>query len=159
MRHVHARNDDRSDEQLAILRERVVRSQSLIVYGISTGPALADMQPFHGTASMFLREVCVCASLQYYSLGDRNALNSLTHSLIRYIPQNDALAWGCCCILYRETPKGAAHFVSRPERALLTAAHRTTVGDVLPCACEIYASLFPFLPPAPHVARKYRRYS
>lgn len=56
---IHAHNDDRSDEQLSKLREALVRSQSLIVYGISNGPALADMQPFHGTASMFLLEVGV----------------------------------------------------------------------------------------------------
>ncbi|CAM9252771.1 unnamed protein product, partial [Laminaria digitata] len=47
----------RSAEQLSMLREGLVRGQSLIVYGLSKGPTLADMEPFHGTASMFLLEV------------------------------------------------------------------------------------------------------
>ena len=54
-----ARDADRSDEQLATLRDGLVRAQSSILYGVSTGPNVTDMEPFHGTASRFLQEVCV----------------------------------------------------------------------------------------------------
>lgn len=48
---------DRSDEQLIPLREGLERSRYSLLYGVTTGPALADVIPFHGTASRFLLEV------------------------------------------------------------------------------------------------------
>eukprot|EP00904_Undaria_pinnatifida_P002354 jgi/Undpi1/12119/HiC_scaffold_5.g01795.m1 len=47
----------RSDEQLAPLREGLARGRSSTIYGMTSGPALADMTPFHDTASRFLEEV------------------------------------------------------------------------------------------------------
>ena len=42
---------------MATLYDRLMGAQSTILYGISKGPDLADMEPFHGTASRFLQEV------------------------------------------------------------------------------------------------------
>lgn len=47
----------RTDEQLAPLRERLKKGMRSIVYGVTTGPELSDMHPFLGTATRFLREV------------------------------------------------------------------------------------------------------
>lgn len=47
----------RSDDQLIPLREGLERSRSSLLYGVTTGTALADVIPFHGTASRFLLEV------------------------------------------------------------------------------------------------------
>lgn len=54
-----ARDIDRSDKQLTMLREGLERARSSILYGLTSGPTLADMKPFHGTASRFLEEVRV----------------------------------------------------------------------------------------------------
>ncbi|CAM9272261.1 unnamed protein product, partial [Laminaria digitata] len=47
----------RSDQQLTSLRERLVQGRSSTVYGMTNGGTLADMEPFHRTASRFLQEV------------------------------------------------------------------------------------------------------
>lgn len=52
-----AHDMNRSDQQLTSLREGLVRGRASTVYGITNGGTLADMQPFHGTASRFLQEV------------------------------------------------------------------------------------------------------
>lgn len=51
------RDVSRSDQQLMSLREGLVRGRSSMVYGVTKGEFLADMEPFHGTASRFLQEV------------------------------------------------------------------------------------------------------
>ena len=51
------RDESRSDQQLMSLREGLVRGRSSMVYGVTKGEFLADMEPFHGTASRFLQEV------------------------------------------------------------------------------------------------------
>ena len=51
------RDVSRSDQQLMSLREGLVRGRSSMVYGVTKGGFLADMEPFHGTASRFLQEV------------------------------------------------------------------------------------------------------
>ena len=58
-RHTLARGVSRSDEQLKPLREGLVQGRSSIIYGATKGTTLADMEPFHGTASRFLQDVCV----------------------------------------------------------------------------------------------------
>ncbi|CAM9549883.1 unnamed protein product [Laminaria digitata] len=45
----------RSDAQLANLLEGLERARTSLVYGVSTGPTLADMKPYHGTGSRFLQ--------------------------------------------------------------------------------------------------------
>ncbi|CAM9444879.1 unnamed protein product, partial [Laminaria digitata] len=74
----------RSDAQLTTLREGLARSKSSILYGVSTGPELSDMEPFADTASMFLREVratlgtggvwhCAATKLDEESLAPRSS--------------------------------------------------------------------------------------
>lgn len=52
-----ARDMNRSDEQLQSLREGLVRGRASLTYGKTKGGTLADMEPFHDTASRFLQEV------------------------------------------------------------------------------------------------------
>lgn len=55
--HTRAPDNGRSDEQLTTLREGLARRLSSVVYGVTTGPELSDMEPFPETASRFLQEV------------------------------------------------------------------------------------------------------
>lgn len=99
-RYMPARDVDRSDEQLSMLREGLTRARSLILYGISKGPALADMQPFHGTASMFLLEVCTSTRLQCSSFRVQQVQNNNeapTRSLLVSLPNTACVSCGYCC--------------------------------------------------------------
>ena len=55
--HKHARDVIRSDQELESLREGLVRGRSSTLYGTTKGGALADMIPYHDTASRFLQDV------------------------------------------------------------------------------------------------------
>lgn len=58
-----ARHVNRSNEELISLREGLGRGRALTVYGMTKGGTLADMVPFHGTASIFLQEVRVAKTM------------------------------------------------------------------------------------------------
>lgn len=105
-RYMPARNVDRSDEQLSMLREGLTRARSLILYGISKGPALVDMHPFHGTASMFLLEVCTSTRLQCSSFGVQQVQNNHeapTRSLLYRFPIRRAFLAEIVVTLARKT--------------------------------------------------------
>ena len=76
------RDVNRSDQQLLSLREGLVRGRSSTVYGMTrgTGTKLADMEPFHGTASRFLREVLL-----------EPAILRRPHSHVRLAPSDESV--------------------------------------------------------------------
>lgn len=76
----------RSDEKLTTLREGLARRQSSVLYGVSSGPELFDMEPFPDTASRFLQEVRIF--FQYSALL-RRAHKKSPHAV------STLLAFGC----------------------------------------------------------------
>ena len=125
------RDVNRSDQQLLSLREGLVRGRSFTVYGMTrgTGRKLADMEPFHGTASRFLQEVLL----------EPANLRS-PHSHVRLAPSDESVYVDAPCLRLSVSPlvrkdNNSYAFCALSEHIppLSSLKHATTVSQVHMC--------------------------